>query len=91
MRLPSIGWAFFGLVALAGAIYLLNRGVYVGSSIRMRHEELDDGYGKKVSTPYYNKYCHYLLLNDIRQDWSTGSFKEYEAENGFCSPLRNSN
>jgi hypothetical protein len=31
-----------------------------------------------VTKPYYDKYCHYLLLNDVRLDWSNGSFDREE-------------
>jgi hypothetical protein len=33
MRVPPVGWAFFGLAVALTAGYLLNRGVYIGSSI----------------------------------------------------------
>lgn len=90
MRVPSVGWAFFGLAVVAGVIYLLNRGVYIGSSVRMKMEEISTQTGK-TRAPYYDKYCHYLLLNDIRRDWSDGSFDRDKAEDGFCSPIRNLN
>jgi hypothetical protein len=60
MKLRSIGLAFFVLISIAG--YLLNRGVYVGSSIDYDSgEHATDPYG-----PAYRKACKYLYLNGTR-------------------------
>jgi hypothetical protein len=32
-RIPSVAWAFFGLAVVIYLVYLLNRGVYVGSAV----------------------------------------------------------
>jgi hypothetical protein len=87
MKVPPIGWAFFGLAVTVGLIYLLNRGVYVGSTVRM-HESRIHLQTQDIAKEYYDKYCYYLFWNDLREDWSTGSFDRHEAQNGFCSPLR---
>ena len=34
-RIPSVAWAFFGLAVVIYLVYLLNRGVYVGSDARL--------------------------------------------------------
>jgi hypothetical protein len=34
-RIPSVGWAFFGLAVAIYLVYLLNRGVFVGSDARL--------------------------------------------------------
>lgn len=34
-RVPNVGWAFLGLAILIYVVYLLNRGVYVGSTVRL--------------------------------------------------------
>lgn len=34
-RIPSVAWAFFGLAVMIYLVYLLNRGVYVGSDARL--------------------------------------------------------
>lgn len=87
MKIPTVGWAFFGLTVVILTGYLLNRGIYVGSSIRMKYNEVryKDG---SAQLPYFNKYCQYLYLNGVREEWTTGSFERDEAEDGFCAPLR---
>jgi len=34
-RIPSVAWTFFGLAVVVYAVYLLNRGVYVGSAVTL--------------------------------------------------------
>lgn len=34
-RIPSVAWAFFGLAVVIYAVYLLNRGVYIGSVVAL--------------------------------------------------------
>jgi hypothetical protein len=31
--IPNVGWAFFGLVVIVLAFYMLSRGIYIGSTI----------------------------------------------------------
>ena len=40
-RIPSVAWAFFGLAAVIYLVYLLNRGVYVGSDARLNMAPVD--------------------------------------------------
>ena len=40
-RIPNVGWAFFGLAVVIYLVYLLNRGVYVGSVVRLDIAPID--------------------------------------------------
>jgi hypothetical protein len=80
MKIPTVGWAFFGLAVLVVAGYVLNRGLYIGSTI----ERGTDG-------TLWFKTCHYLYLNGVRDvmSWHFAKTRE-EAESVFCVPI-NSN
>src|ERR1700694_2052307 len=43
MRIPTVVWAFFGLVVLVLVGYVLNRGIFVGSDIRQVSFKMHDG------------------------------------------------
>jgi hypothetical protein len=90
MKIPSAGWAFFGLVAVVLIGYVLNRGLYVGSSIGQTAWQVQGPTGKAVE-PYYSKHCHYLYFNGVRSAWANSSLNQTEAENAVCSPLKDSN
>lgn len=79
MRLPPVGWAFFGLVIILVAGYLLNRGLYVGSSTTV-DGTFDDG------SPEYRKICAYLYLNGTRSERGLINRTE-EGADFFCAPL----
>ena len=55
MKLPWRGWIFYGLAAIVVLAYILNGGLYVGSSLDFTRGA--DG------KPSYNKVCHYLNLS----------------------------
>jgi hypothetical protein len=40
-RIPSVAWAFFGLAVVIYLVYLLNRGVYVGSDARLNMSPIE--------------------------------------------------
>lgn len=40
-RVPSVAWAFFGLAVVIYLVYLLNRGVFVGSDARLYMSPMD--------------------------------------------------
>jgi hypothetical protein len=65
MKLSSLGWLFLGIAVVVLVGYLLNRGLYVGSTIDVSMRE---GEGKFL----YSKSCHYLYLSGMR-DVSNGS------------------
>jgi len=61
MRIPSAGWAFFGLALIVLVGYVLDRGILVGSYI-------DPRYFQTVGTEkqyLYFKMCRYLHFGGI--------------------------
>jgi hypothetical protein len=81
MRVPSVGWAFFGLAVLALTGYVLNRGIYIGSDTTAEREEIISGVSKRV----YKKYCRYLHFAGVREDWRATEDFEADANNALCS------
>ena len=79
MRLPPVGWAFFGLIVIVLIFYVLNRGVYVGSEI---NNYLSDG------SPLFHKDCRYFHLSGISKVYAGGNRDRREAEDYFCPPLK---
>ena len=87
MKLPPVGWAFFGLAVVILIGYLLTIGVFVGSVITA--DPRADG------EFLYSRDCHYLHLSGIRTVWNHGavgtSRPQVEASsNGFCPPFGSS-
>lgn len=84
MRIPTVGWAFFGLAVAILIGFLLNIGIYIGADFAT--ERSLDG---KI---FYSKNCRYLYLNGTRDIWSGGvgdTPEEASADKGsFCRPLR---
>jgi hypothetical protein len=71
------GWALFALAATMAAIalYALDRGVYVGSSI----------YPSPYIQDQYDKDCRYLSLVGVRSRQSGGGPTPQAADdNGYC-------
>jgi hypothetical protein len=85
MRLSSLRWPLFGLAVIVLIGYVLNRGLYVGSTIDVSMRE---GEGKFL----YSKSCHYLYLDRVR-DITNGSESpaRERAESTSCAPLANLN
>jgi hypothetical protein len=81
MRVPSVGWAFFGLAVIVLAGYVLNRGIYIGSDTRPARIAVADGINKTV----YRKYCRFLHFTGVREDWMAGQSTEEEADKNLCS------
>jgi hypothetical protein len=77
MKIPTIGWAFFALAVVVLAGYVLNRGLYVGSTIDGRFIN---------GNASYRQRCHYLYLNGVR-DESGFWMEDRELTNFFCPPL----
>jgi hypothetical protein len=80
MRLPPVGWAFFGLIVVVLIFYLLNRGVYFGYDIERKL--LRDG------SAFFHKQCRYLHLSGIDRKYAGGKDDYIEAASLFCPPLK---
>jgi hypothetical protein len=77
MKIPTVGWAFFGLTMVVLIVYALSLGVFVGSEIE---------YKQGNSSSYYAGNCKYLYLSGIRKVWggTTGQTPKIAAEDLFC-------
>ena len=84
MKLSSLGWPLLGLAVIVVAGYLLNRGLYIGSTIDV---SMRQGEGKFL----YSKNCRYLYLTGVR-DMAGGSehASREGAESTSCALLGNS-
>jgi len=83
MKLSSLWWPLLGLVAIILAGFLLNRGLYIGSTIDV---SMRQGEGKFL----YAKNCRYLYLTGVR-DVAGGSEtpSRETAESTSCALLGN--
>jgi hypothetical protein len=74
MRIPTVGWAFFGVVVLVLVGYVLNRGIFIGSDIRQVSFKMNDG----TLSPKHVKHCKYLHFTGVRDNalWGTDTFEE---------------
>ena len=68
MKLPPVGWAFFGLAVVILAGYVLNRGLFIGSEMLPEPITLMDG--RKLTL--YSKRCHYLHFAGIKYQQTVG-------------------
>jgi hypothetical protein len=80
MRWSTVSRAVLGLAGVLLVGYLLNRGLYVGS-VTM----LDTASGLLV----YEKQCHYLHLNGVRDVRINAGLDEKDAQRTFCPLLGN--
>jgi hypothetical protein len=80
MRWSTVSRAVLTLVGVVLVGYLLSRGVYVGSNTI-----LDSASGLVV----YEKRCHYLYLNGVRDIRMNAGLDEENAQRGFCPLLGN--
>ena len=79
MRVPAVGWAFFGLAVLILIICALSLGIFVGSE-----ETFHPG---DQFHRYYSHTCRYLYLTGIRRvsgGVMPADTAEEAAANGFC-------
>jgi hypothetical protein len=84
MKRSSLGWLVLGLVVIVVAAYLLNRGLYIGSTIDV---SMRQGEGKFL----YAKNCRYLYFTGVR-DIAGGSEQPSRegAEAASCALLGSS-
>lgn len=80
MRWSTVSRAVLTLAGVVLIGYLLNRGVYVGSNTI-----LDTASGLLV----YEKRCHYLSLNGVRDIRMNAGMDEEDAQRGSCPLLGN--
>jgi hypothetical protein len=85
MKLSSLGWPFLGLAVIILIGFLLNRGLYVGSTIDV---SMRQGEGKSL----YSKSCRYLYLDGVRGITNFGleSPSREDAESTSCALLGSS-
>jgi hypothetical protein len=85
MKLSSLGWSIFGLAVIVLIGYLLNSGLYVGSTIDV---SMRQGEGKAL----YSKTCRYLYLEGVRGITNFGleSPSRDAAESTSCALLGSS-
>ena len=72
MKRPWLGWVFYGLAAIVVIGYILNGGLYAGSSLNFARD-ID---GK----PVYITMCDYLYVNGTRDELTL-------ADRHFCPPF----
>jgi hypothetical protein len=76
MKIPSVGWAFFGLAVVILAGYVLNRGIYIGSyATSQRHSS---------GMMFYGKTCRHLHFTGITESSRTTSTTPEEAATRLC-------
>ena len=75
MKVPPVGWAFFGLAVFVLIGYLLNRGIFIGSDIQRVSFKMSDG----SLSPKYVKNCRYLHFTGTR-DFALWGVDTYEDE-----------
>ncbi|MCP3469774.1 hypothetical protein NLM33_05450 [Bradyrhizobium sp. CCGUVB1N3] len=79
MKMPTVGWAFFGLAVFVLISYVLSLGIFVGSTTRFNPRDGDE-------RSYHSYHCQYLYLSGVRTTFGhgTGSTPEEATEVGFC-------
>ncbi len=83
MRVPRVACGFVGLAVAVCFVYLLDRGVYVGSVV-VEAPPLPDG------GAYSWKFCKYLHFTRISSVPVASDLDRNIAEASFCPPLKNS-
>jgi hypothetical protein len=81
MKLPPVGWAFFGLAVIVVAGYLLSRGILISSDIRPETRHMSDGSFEDK----YSVYCSYLHFGGVREVSGWSYETNDEATNEICS------
>ena len=81
MIMRRLGWAFFALVVIVLAGYVLNRGIYIGYT--MTSYRVGD-------RTFSLKNCRYLHLNGTDEVSVAGSSTRNTPDETECPPLKNS-
>ena len=81
MIMRRLGWAFFALVVVVLAGYVLNRGIYIGYT--MTSYRVGD-------RTFSLKNCRYLHLNGTDEVSVADSFTGNTPAETECPPLKNS-
>jgi hypothetical protein len=81
MIMRRLGWAFFALIVIVLAGYVLNRGTYIGYT--MTSYRVGD-------RTFSLKNCRYLHLNGTDEVSVAGSFTGNTPAETECPPLKNS-
>jgi hypothetical protein len=76
-----LGWAFFALVVVILAGYVLNRGIYIGDTITSY---------RVGDRTFFLKHCRYLHLNGTDEVSVAGSFPRNPPAETECPLLKNS-
>jgi hypothetical protein len=80
MKLFSLRWPIVGLVVIALAAYVLNKGVYVGSVFNVSAREGPD----KL---LYSKSCRYLHFDGVHGTFGVETHSREDAESKSCAAL----
>jgi hypothetical protein len=77
MKLPTVGWAFFGLTLFIAIVYALSIGVNVRSTIK---------FNARNGEGYYSGECTYLYLSGVRtvDSGTVGATPSIVADQMFC-------
>jgi hypothetical protein len=78
MRIPSVGWAFFGLAVVVLLGYVLDRGILVGTALLPQMTTVGD----RVDYSYF-KQCKYLHFGGV-DDVDGFSDRQEAAEKEVC-------
>jgi hypothetical protein len=76
MKLPPVGWAFFGLTILIVTGYVLNRGLFIGSEVLPYVDRVEHA---------YSKHCRYLFFTGTQDRAMWPQNTHDKAGNAFCS------
>lgn len=80
MRVPTVGWAFFGLAVLILAGYVLNRGLFIWGTINPEPMVVS---GTQYVTKYA-KHCRYLHFAGINDRSISRNDTEEQAARYVC-------
>ncbi len=80
MKLQSLAWLVVGLAIVIIALYALNRGLHIGSTIDVSARE---GADKLI----YSKSCRYLHFDGVHGSIGTETHSREDAENASCGLL----
>ena len=80
MRMPTIGWAFFGLAVLIPAGYVLDRGIFIGSEVQREVAAFDGRTAEYV----YTKHCYYMHFARIDELRTSSANEHRDTDQYVC-------